>query len=234
MKGIAHKIFINILLQCVFLPHLGAQIATIENFGYTNQEQYPGFDEIEFNLNGVSFLGKDAATYHIPLKKSLDQCYAVFKSDTLFFQAKFRLGESYQLSAGCCCAAFNLQPENDGSRGNVIFKNNTRQAFGLVAGEGNAEIVPKREACELHAFESAMCLFKPCHILLTDSAYFSESFQYDSKRPDFDSLMLAHEQLILAKGNFLFLHGERIKAYFEKNSTHLRFRIVGYLKDAQE
>ena len=225
-------IFILSLLLSVL--KVEAQTATIKNLGYTNQEQYPGFDAIQFNINGVSFLGKDTATYHIPLKKGLDQGFAIYNADTLFFQAKFRDGESYDLSAGCCCASFNLQPENDGSRGNVIFKNKSQKPLGLIAGEGNAEIVPVRKTREIHAFESVMCLFKPCHILLTDSAYFSENFEYDAKRPDIDSLVLAQKQLVLAKGNFLFLHGERIKAYLEGDYTQLRFRIVGYLKKDQE
>ncbi len=213
---------------------LNAQTATIQNLGYTFDDQYPNFYDLEFNFNGISFSGSDTSTYRIPLEKGLDQCYAVMKSDTLFFQARFKEGETYRLSAGCCCAAFSLQPVSKGGRGQAAFKNKSEKPLGFIVGESNSDIVPAREKRDLHAYESAMCIFKPCHMLVTDSLYFGDGFRYDSKQADFEASLLAHEQLILASGNFLFLHKEKVEVLFSKEDKQLRFRVIGHLKEEKD
>lgn len=153
------------------------------NFGQTAilkvQKVFPTLKEnvnyIKFIFNEQSFGEKDTIINIRINKLGFDNCFAIIDKDTLKFKTKFIENETYEIKQGCCCAAFTLEAQKNPKRGTVKYKNRTNRNIGLIVAEANIEEVKKSETKKIYASESAMCLFKPCSILLTETSIFPKN-----------------------------------------------------------
>lgn len=194
---------------------------------------YENFDSIKFEFNGIKILPTDTSDIKIPLTKGLDYGTAIIGSDTLHFFTKFKPDNVYIIQPGSCCAVFTLQSMNKARRGTVTFKNPTNRALGLVVAESNIDTVMKNSTKTTFSYESAMCLFKPCSILITETSYFSDMYNYKNDKRDYDKLWKEQSRYILAKTWFHFLHGEKIEISFDEKKKDIKVKFTGYMSDEE-
>lgn len=188
---------------------------------------------VRFTINGQSF-GERDTTIKIKVNQSgFDVCEAVGKHSSQKFLTKFKAGESYEIEQGCCCAKFLLMAKKHPRRGTVFFKNATNRDLGLVVAEANIDTVKAGKAGTLFSRESAMCLFKPCSVLLTETAYLSDEYNYHTDKRDYKKLWEEQAQYILGKTWFHFLHGEKIEIEYLEASKSVRIKLLGYLTKSE-
>ncbi|MWB96070.1 hypothetical protein GON26_17020 [Flavobacterium sp. GA093] len=215
-------------------------ISTI-SFGQTAivnfQKVFPNVEEtenyIKFEINGQNFGEKDSIISIRINKSGFDNCKAIINNDTLNFVAKFRENETYEIRQGCCCAAFTLTAQNNPNRGTVKFKNRTKRDLGLIVAEANIEKIGIGKTQNIYASESAMCLFKPCSILLTETEYLSEKYDYKSDERDYDTLWKEQRKYEIASIWFHFLHGEKIELFYNEKTKKIELNLIGYLTEKE-
>jgi len=187
--------------------------------------------EFALSVNGKVLRVKDSLSQEIRLnKKGFDKCIAIIGKDTLHFLAKFRKNEKYIVQPGCCCAFFILKPENNPQRGTISFINSTKENLLLIAAEANIEEVSPGKAKTIFAHGSAMCMFKPCAIVVAKTAYNDPKYDYDGDGKDYDSLWAEQEQYIIDGAWFHFMHGEKIEVSLDEAATKITLLPDGYLK----
>jgi hypothetical protein len=186
-----------------------------------------------FTINGHSFGEKDTVIKIRINPKGFDSCEAVIARDTLRFVTKFKSGELYEIEQGCCCAAFTLRAKNNAARGTVMFKNTTGRDLAVVVAEANIDTVKKSRTHTTFASESAMCLFKPCSILITETEYLSSKYDYQSDNRDYDKLWEEQAKYILASTWFNFLHGEKIEVIYDEKTKTAKPTLTGYLTEGE-
>lgn len=209
------------------------QTATVKVERLFFDNSFEKFDSIYFDINGTEFWGRDTLTKTIKLNNDFDVCIAIFGNDTLRFLTKFQNGQEYILRPGCCCAAFTLESVNNSRRGTVIFNNNTKNDLGLIVAEANIDTVKAGNYIEIFSYESAMCLFKPCSIMLVETEYMADQYDYQNDNRNYDSLWLEQSKYILTIDYFHFLHGERIEIIYEKGTQRIKMNLKGYLTDEE-
>ena len=227
------KITILLLLTLWTTSYCLGQTAKVRIVRQFFENSFEEFDSIQFQLNGVKILATDKSVQKINLNKTLDSCIAIIGSDTIHFLTRFRPDNEYIIRPGCCCAAFTLEPIINPRRGTVTFKNTTKRDLGLVIAEANIDTVEANTSKTTFSSESAMCLFKPCNILITETGYFSDSYNYDNDQKNYDSLWKEQAQYILAETWFHFLHGEKIELYYSDKTRDISIRLTGYMTDKE-
>lgn len=190
-------------------------------------------NHIRFKINNQKFGEKDTIIQIKINPRGFDICQVIIENDTINFLTKFRKGELYEIRQGCCCAAFSLQPKNNPRRGTVTFHNPTKRDLGLVIAEANIDTVNANATQTTFSHESAMCLSKPCSILITETAYFSDTYNYKNDKRDYDNLWKEQAQYILNKSWFHFLHGEKIGLQYNDQTTEIKIKLNGYLTDKE-
>jgi len=146
------------------------------------------------------------------------------------FSGKIQEGRDYIVEPGCCCAFFNLLPEKDPHRGTISFRNKTKEKLLLIAAEANVEEVAPGETKTEYTYESAMCMFKPCSIVIAKMEYDDPKYDYhhnDGK--DHKALSAEQEKHIVDGTWFHFMHGEKIIAELDK-AGKITLKPDGYLK----
>lgn len=207
-----------------------AQTATIKFMPGLGEEPDGYRTEFSMAINGKTLKVKDSLPQKILLnKKGFDKCTAIIGKDTLHFLAKFRKDEKYIVQPGCCCAFFILVPENNPRRGTVSFTNTTKESLLLIAAEANIEEVTPGGTMTEFTHESAMCMFKPCSIVIAKTAYNDPKYDYDGDGKDYDSLWAEQEQYIVDSTWFHFMHGEKIKVRLDEVSGKITLLPDGYL-----
>lgn len=209
------------------------QIATVKIVRHFYDNSFEKFDSIQFQFNDTKFFATDTTSKKIVLNKTFDSCIVIIGLDTINFLAKFKANNEYLIRPGCCCSAFTLEPKINPKRGTVTFKNTTRRDLGLVIAEANIDTVKSNKIQTIFSYESAMCLFKPCSILITDTQYFSDSFNYKNDQRDFDRIRKEQSQFILTKSWFHFLHGEKIELDFNDLTKEIKIKLNGYMTDKE-
>jgi len=220
-----------ILIMLLGTLHSLAQTASIK-FMPGIGEGKDGFrTEFALSVNGKALKVMDSLPQKIPLaKKGFDKCTAIIGKDTLHFLAKFRKNEKYIVQPGCCCAFFILVPESNPQRGTVSFTNTTKENLMLIAAEANIEEVSPGKAKTIFAHGSAMCMFKPCSIVVAKTAYNDPKYDYDGDGKDYDSLWAEQEQYIIDGAWFHFMHGEKIEVSLDEAAGKITLLPDGYLK----
>lgn len=201
------------------------------------QKVFPNLKEtenyIKFEINGQNFGEKDSII-NIPINKlEFDNCKAIINKDTLNFVTKFRESETYVIKQGCCCAAFILEAQKNPKRGTVLFKNKTKRELGLIIAEANIDTVQIGKKKTIFASESAMCYFKPCSILITETEYFSSKYDYHYGIKDYEKLQKEQAKYILSSTWFHFLHGEKIEIFYDSTIHKLNIKLNGYLTEKE-
>jgi hypothetical protein len=186
-------------------------------------------NHIKFIVNQHTFGEKDTTINLNINKTNFDNLYAIIDTDTLHFKTKFKENETYEIKQGCCCAAFTLEAQNNPKRGVVKYKNNTKQNEVLIVAQANIETVKPNETQTIYASESAMCLFKPCSILVTHEAYIADKYDYKSDDRDYETLWKEQEKFIKASTWFHFLHGEKIEILYDEKNKNIEIKLIGYL-----
>ena len=189
-------------------------------------------DYIRFKINNQSFGAKDTVIQIQINTKGFDVCEAIIAKDTLRFLAKFKEGESYEIRQGCCCAAFTLKPKIGAMRGTVTFNNKTKRDLALIVAESNVDTVKINRKKTLFADESAMCMFKPCSILLSETAYFSDKYEYNDNK-DYDTLREEQASYIVGSIWFHFLHGEKLVLEYAEKEKSIQLKLMGYLNQSE-
>lgn len=188
---------------------------------------------IRFKMNNQSFGERDTLIKIYCNTKGFDTCEAIIANDTMRFLTKFKMGVSYKIKQGCCCVAFTLEPKKNPRRGTVTFNNTTKRDLGLVIAEANFDTVKANRTQTIFSHESAMCRFKPCSILITETPYFSEVYDFNSDKRNYDSLWKEQAQFILSKSWFHFLHGEKIALVYNDKTKDSKIRLIGYMSDKE-
>ena len=211
------------------------------NFGQTPiitaQKVFPNIKEntkfIKFIFNGQSFGEKDT-TFKLKINRNeFDDCVAIIDNDTLHFKTKFKENEIYGIRQGFCCAAFTLKAKNNPKRGTVKFKNETDKDVALIVAEANFEKVNTGATQNIYAAESAMCLFKPCSILLTETEYLNEKYHFKNDARDYTKLWKEREKYEIGLIWFHFLHGEKIELFYNEKTKKLDLKLNGYLTEEE-
>lgn len=225
-----NKLIISVLLTIVSILNGYCQMATIQA-EVTRPYAHDTANYIRFTINGHSFGERDTIIGVRINPNGFDSCEAVIAHDTLHFLTKFKPGGLYEIKQGCCCAAFTLQARKDPKRGMVIYRNVTKRKVVLVIAEANADTVKAGKTHMTFAHGSAMCLFKPCSILLTETAYLSDKYNYGIENRDYDKLWQEQAKYILAKTWFHFLHGEKIEVEYVEKTRSVKLKLTGYLTE---
>lgn len=225
-------LFISVYFFWTISNCLG-QTASIKVVRQFYDNSFDKFDSIIFLFNGTKFTGNDTIGKNIKLNTKFDNCMAIIGKDTLQFYTKFKTGGEYIIKPGCCCAAFTLEAKNNSKRGTIYFKNTTKRDLGLVIAEANVDTVYSSKAQTTFAFESAMCLFKPCSILLTETNYLSGKYDYQNDKKDYDQLWAEQKKFILAISYYHFLHGEKVEIIYNEKLKSLELKLLGYLTDKE-
>lgn len=207
------------------------QTATVKIVRQFYENSFEKFDSIQFQFNGTKILATDTTAQKITLNKTLDNCKVIIGMDTISFLTKFKTNYEYIIRPGCCCAAFTLEPKSNPRRGIVKFKNPTKRDLGLVIAEANIDTVKSNITQTTFSYESAMCLFKPCSILITETAYFSDTFNYTNEKIHYDNLWKEQAQYILSKSWFHFLHGEKIELNYNDKTKDTIIKLIGYMTE---
>lgn len=221
--------FIVLVLLVFPIGDLSAQIARIKCERTFRGDDYEKFDSIQFYFNNVYISPFDTVFKVVPLKGKLDNCKAIIGRDTLDFFASFVSNCDYVIKPGCCCTAFTIEALQKPKRGTIVFNNKTEKDIGLIVCEHNSQVVKPKQTANIFASESAMCLFKPCTILLADSTYFSDEFEYKNDDRNYFQLWAKRKQLVIAELNFLFLHGEKMELEFDAKRKKATLKLLGYL-----
>ncbi len=227
-----NKFLLLLLLTIITFQQVHGQTVTLHA-----QVVFPNAKDtlqpIRFQINNHAFGEKDTVIQLSINSKGLDSCSAIIAYDTLHFLTKFNAGETYEIKQGCCCAAFTLEPTNNPRRGTVALKNTTKRDLGLVVAEANVDTVKAKTTFTTFSYESAMCMFKPCSILITEIDYLSAKYDYHNDKRNYDSLWQEQAQFILTKNWFHFLHGEKVViVYNDKNKT-ARLEVNGYMTEEE-
>jgi hypothetical protein len=227
-----NKFLLIIILTISSIKGVKSQSVTINS-----QVVFPNVKDtlsyIRFKINNQSFGEKDTIIQIKVNTKGLDTCQAIIVDDTINFLTKFKEGEIYEIRQGCCCAAFTLEPTNNPRRGTVTFNNTTRRDLGLVIAEANIDTVKTNKTQTTFSYESAMCLFKPCNILITEIPYFTYSYNYKNDNRDYEILWKEQAKFILTKSWFHFLHGEKIELEYNDKTKETKIIIIGYMTDKE-
>jgi hypothetical protein len=225
-----NKFLLIIILTIASIKEVKSQSVTINS-----QVVFPNIKDtlnyIRFKINNQSFGEKDTIIQINVNAKGFDTCQAIIVDDTINFLTKFRESEIYEIRQGCCCAAFTLEPKNNPRRGTVTFKNTTRRDLGLIIAEANIDTVKTNKTQTTFSYESAMCLFKPCSILITEILYFSDSYNYKNDKRDYEILWKEQTKYILTKSWFQFLHGEKIELEYNDKIKETKIKLIGYMTD---
>ena len=226
MKGI----FTIVIL--IFTVKVFSQTATVKVVGKDHDNQYDKFDNIHFEFNGLSFSGRDKGDHKIKLNDGFDEGVAIIGVDTLHFKLKFKPGQSYTIRPGCCCATFTLTADLSPNRGTIQVNNRTKRDLTLVIAEANWDTIRANSTNKpVFAFESAMCLFKPASILITELEYGNKKYQYKAgAEVDYKKTLAERNKFILSKSWFHFLHGEKIEITFDEKASKVSYRLNGYLE----
>lgn len=221
-----------LLLILLAMP-LAAQTATIKFMPGIGEEPDGYRTEFSMAINGKTLKVTDSLPQKILLnKKGFDKCIAIIGKDTLHFLAKFRKDEKYIVQPGCCCAFFILMPENNPMRGTISFTNTTKENLLLIAAEANIEEVTPVETKTEFTHESAMCMFKPCSIMIAKTEYDDPKYDYGGDGKDYDSLWAEQSTYIVDRTWFHYMHGEKITA--ELGTTGMITLVHdGYLTEAE-
>lgn len=224
------EIFTIIIL--IFAVKVFSQTAIIKVVETTHDNQYDKFDDIRFEFNGLSFSGADKGHHEIRLNDRFDEGIAIIATDALSFKLKFKPGQAYTIKPGCCCAAFTLTPDLNPSRGTIKVNNRTNKDITLVVAEANWDTVGANSTNKpLFAYESAMCLFKPASILITEIEYGDKQYQYGAgAKVDHKKLLAERNKYILSRSWFHFLHGEKIEITYGEKSSKVSYKLNGYLE----
>lgn len=226
------KILFTLILITVCFSNLKSQTVTIHH-----KVVHPSYRDtisyIKFKINNQYFGEKDTIINIDINKTGFDLFEVVRYSDTLRFPAKFKAGETYEINQGCCCSVFNIRPVHNAKRGTVTLKNKTNRNLALIVAEANRDTVRAKKTLNLFSHESAMCFFKPCSILITETEYLSEKYHYTNDDRNYDSLWKEQEQYILAFDWYLFLHGEKIELDYNDKTKKFDIKIIGYLTDEE-
>ena len=198
---------------------------------FPNEKEKVNF--IKFLINEHQFGEKDTIINIKINKNGFDNCYAIINEDTLKFKTRFKENENYEIKQGCCCGAFTFEAQNNPKRGTVKFHNITNRNLGLIVAEANIEKVKVGKTQKIYASESAMCFFKPCSILLTETEYLSEKYEYNNDERDYDKLWKEQKKFIIASTWFHFLHGEKIEIIYNKKTKTLDLKQNGYLTEKE-
>lgn len=160
---------LSTIIALIFITQFGfGQIATIKIDGKFYDNSYMNFDSIFFDFNGTKFWASDTTLKTIQLQKNFDNCTAIIGKDTLIFLTKFKSEQEYIIRPGCCCTAFTLEPKNNSRRGTITYKNKTTRNLCLSVCGHNSDIVEHNKQKTIYGSESAMCLFKPCQIVVAE------------------------------------------------------------------
>jgi hypothetical protein len=211
------------------------------NYGQTAlikvQKVFPNLKEssnyIKFAFNEQSFGDKDTIINIKINKNGFDNCYAIINKDTLKFKTKFKENETYEIKQGCCCSVFTLEAQNNPRRGIVKFNNRTTKNLGLIVAEANIEEIKKGNTVKIYASESAMCLFKPCSILLTETEYLSKKYNFLSDDRDYEKLRKEQDKFVIGLTYFHFLHGEKIEIFYNSKTKKIEIKLNGYLSEKE-
>lgn len=208
------------------------QTASVKIVRQFYDNSYKKFDSIQFQFNDTKIFATDTTAKQIKLNKTFDNCIVIIGPDTLHFLTKFKSNNEYIIRPGCCCAAFTLEPKNNPRRGTVTFKNNLKRDLGLVIAEANIDTVKANKTQTTFSYESAMCLFKPCSIVLVETEYMNAKYDYaNSNYKNFDSLRNEQQKFVLSIDHFHFLHGEKIEIVYQEKTKTVNVRFNGYLTD---
>lgn len=226
-----HKTLILLILIIFLAGKANSQTATIATqVAFPNAKET--VDYIRFKINNQSFGARDTVIQIRINTKGFDSCEAIIANDTLRFLTKFKEGELYEITQGCCCAAFILKPKNNANRGTVTFNNKTKRDLALTVAEANIDTIQTRKTETIFASESAMCVFKPCSIVLSETAYWSDKYSdYDDK--EYVKLKEEQASYILGKTWFHFLHGEKLKLEYKEKKKSIQLKLIGYLTDKE-
>ncbi len=198
------------------------QTATVKIERQFYDNSYLNFDSIVFEFNGTRFCANDTIPKTINLNKDFDNCTVIIGSDTLVFLTKFKENQEYTIRPGCCCAAFTLEAEHTPRRGTISYKNDTDRSINLSVCEHESDIIEPSERKSFYASESAMCLFKPCQIIVAEADF--TDLPYDSE---------LYLKSILSVQWFHFLHGEKIEIVYNDVQRKISVVLVGYLTDVE-
>lgn len=217
-----------LLLSIASVLDVNAQTATIDAkvVFLTGKDSS---SHIHFTVNRQVFGEKDTLIQIRINRAAWDTCEAIIGEDTLRFLTKFKKGETYEIKKGCCCSTFILEAKKNPRRGTVTLKNTTDQDIGLVVAEANRDTVKASRSQTTFAYESAMCLFKPCNICITDLRYFSNKYVYENDNRNYDALWQEQAQYVLSTSLFHFLHGEKINIVYNEKTKSLQLKLSGYL-----
>lgn len=225
MKGI-FTIAILVLTVKAF-----SQTATISVVGTGHDNQYDKFDDILFSFNGKAFFGEYKGDHKIKINGGFDEGVAIIEGDTLNFKLKFKRDESYTIKPGCCCAAFTLTADSKPNRGTIKVNNRTNRDLTLVLAEMNWDTIRANSTNKpVFAYESAMCLFKPASVLITEMEYGESKYQYRSgTKAAYKKLLAERRKFILSNSWFHFLHGEKIEITYDDKTGTAEYKMTGYL-----
>ena len=152
-----------------------------------------------FYINGERITPFDTVYRNIKLNTDLDECKVIGRKDTTLFYANFRAEYNYNIKPGCFCATFTIEPEKNGSRGSITFKNIFNIDIGVEYCEHNIDTIIPQKTLTIEASESAMCLFKPCHIKIVKTSYSSEEYEYNGDDKPYYKLWLERESKVIEK-----------------------------------
>lgn len=186
------------------------QFAYFQSQPELQHEPEISYESLVFELNGQIIAAADSSVHPLAVLDGLNTCKAMLPQDTLVFLANFKYGQTYFLKPGCCCAIFTLEAKYQPSRGTVSVKNTTSETLILTVCEHNADTLAPGEESTLYASESAMCLFKPCHIILASPAYFDPKFEADVNGQLSGALKAERSKYLYSELNFQFLQAENL------------------------
>ncbi len=229
MKWLACLVFAALCLPCF------GQTATIRCMPGFGDEEPNGYrTEFSLEINGKALKIIDSLPQQISLnKKGFDKCIAIIGKDTLHFLAKFRKDEHYVVQPGCCCAYFMLMPENNPQRGTVRFKNKTKENLLLITAGANSEEVASGETKTEFTYESAMCMFKPCSIVIAKTEYNNPKYDYYGAGKDYETLWQEQKKHIVDVTWFHFMHSEKIAVELDEATGKITLKPDGYLSQEE-
>lgn len=226
------RTWILICFSILLFLQANSQTATIySQLVYPNAKNTT--NHIRFKINNHSFGEKDTVIQVSINLDALDTCEAIIANDTIRFLTRFKPDHAYDITQGCCCAAFNLEPKNHPNRGTVRFRNSTDRDLVLSVADINIDTVQANETDSTYSHESPMYLFKPCSIILTETSYFSDKYDYQNDNGANERLRKEQSQYILSKSWFHFLHGEKIELIYDDTTRKVKFKLLGYLTDLE-